>query len=539
MPQRAETCGGFFCQNVPVDQSGEHLLFGIEDDGTVVAHIQIQYQGAAEDFAWVLPLPAVPVVSVGSDEVFRTLRALTDVRFNAIGDGPDACWDDDGDGGGGEGEGEGEGEVDVLQEGAVGPYDTAVVSSDDSEELMTWLTDHDYDIPRSARPAVESYVNDDYVFLALRLQKDRAVGDLRPIVVRFEETGPCVPLRLTAIAATPDMPIYVFVLADGRAVSTNYLDVEPNWAAINWLRGADNYADVVRRAVDEATGHALVTEMAGAAEVLTDAFYWEGRFDLDALRPLDDAMAFYEELMSQGFTRSADLYALMRRFIPKPESLDDVSDDEFYGCLECYADELEGTGVDSMAFADALQAEIVQPLVDAQALADRHSYLTRLYTAISPEEMTEDPIFRFNMDLGDVPNSHDVEIEAICNGEGPAGATYRLTLPDGRILFVEPGDPGHPESDGQPTPDDMPASGRASQQSEAGPGSPLYDNGDDIDTIIEREYGAPSELPDDADVPDLRGHEAHGGACGALPSSDHEPAFALLLLALAAVLRRR
>src|SRR5687768_1333853 len=73
----AEACGGFFCQNVPVDQSGEHLLFSIEDDGTVVAHVQIQYQGAAESFAWVLPLPAEPEVSVGSDEIFRTLRGLT------------------------------------------------------------------------------------------------------------------------------------------------------------------------------------------------------------------------------------------------------------------------------------------------------------------------------------------------------------------------------------------------------------------------------------------------------------------------------
>ena len=64
------------------------------------------------------------------------------------------------------------------------------------------------------------------------------------------------------------MPVFAWVLADGRAVSTNFLDVEPNWAAIDWLRGATNYPDVTRRAIDEATGHALVTEYAGAARML-------------------------------------------------------------------------------------------------------------------------------------------------------------------------------------------------------------------------------------------------------------------------------
>ena len=71
-PRAAEACGGFFCSNVPVDQSGEHLLFGIEDDGTVVAQIQIQYEGAAEDFAWVLPLPER--MSVSSGGVPKVLR---------------------------------------------------------------------------------------------------------------------------------------------------------------------------------------------------------------------------------------------------------------------------------------------------------------------------------------------------------------------------------------------------------------------------------------------------------------------------------
>ncbi|MGZ3459633.1 MAG: hypothetical protein ACXU86_14155, partial [Archangium sp.] len=56
---RAEACGGFFCSQVPVDQAGERIVFGINGNA-VEAHIRIQYQGDARKFAWVVPLQAKP-----------------------------------------------------------------------------------------------------------------------------------------------------------------------------------------------------------------------------------------------------------------------------------------------------------------------------------------------------------------------------------------------------------------------------------------------------------------------------------------------
>ncbi|MCA9988300.1 MAG: DUF2330 domain-containing protein, partial [Anaerolineales bacterium] len=41
-------------------------------------------------------------------------------------------------------------------------------------------------------------------------------------------------------------------------------------------------------------------------------------------------------------------------------------------------------------------------------LAQKHRYLTRLNTVISPEEMTLDPIFAFDSSLPDVSNVHDL-----------------------------------------------------------------------------------------------------------------------------------
>src|SRR6187399_564837 len=55
----AQACGGFFCGRTPVDQTAERILFEIGDE-SVTMTTQISYNGAAEDFAWVLPLLEVP-----------------------------------------------------------------------------------------------------------------------------------------------------------------------------------------------------------------------------------------------------------------------------------------------------------------------------------------------------------------------------------------------------------------------------------------------------------------------------------------------
>src|SRR6187551_1490867 len=56
---RAQACGGFFCGRAPVDQTAERILFEVGDE-SVTMTTQISYNGAAEDFAWVLPLFEVP-----------------------------------------------------------------------------------------------------------------------------------------------------------------------------------------------------------------------------------------------------------------------------------------------------------------------------------------------------------------------------------------------------------------------------------------------------------------------------------------------
>ena len=82
-------CGGLFCQQVPIDQAGEQIIFR-QDGDVVTAIILIQYVGDAEDFSWVVPVPGIPELSTGSDLVFGPLESATRPQFNLITTG-DAC----------------------------------------------------------------------------------------------------------------------------------------------------------------------------------------------------------------------------------------------------------------------------------------------------------------------------------------------------------------------------------------------------------------------------------------------------------------
>jgi hypothetical protein len=147
----------------------------------------------------------------------------------------------------------------------------------------------------------------------------------------------------------------------------------------------------------------------------------------------------------QGFPRDTTMQNLLRQFIPMPQELVDqgVTEQQFYGCLDCYAEYLGPFDPD--AFTDALEEGVVAPLESMQRIVDDNEYVTRLFTTISGDEMSEDPIFAFSADVPDVSNVHTAEAEYLCgDGRSYEEAPIRLTLPDGRIVILRPGDAGYP-----------------------------------------------------------------------------------------------
>lgn len=448
----AEACGGFFCNNLPIEQSAEHIAFGVDVDSSgnvaIETHVQISFKGSAQDFAWVVPLHARPTLDVGTEALFSYLDGATQPYFNLKYDEGSTCGgyqyeDAFPTAGGGLDAGVSNGGVHVIEQSDVGPYVATILTATDAGELTTWLRDNGYNLTDQGAEALTPYVGQGYFFVALKLQANRGTGDLKPIVLKMENTTPCIPIRLTAIAASADMPILAYFFSKGRAVPTNFRHVIVNEEAIDWMNYGSNYRQLATAAVSEAGGKAFLTEFAGATSKLGSArLYTAGRYDTAALAQLTDPVEFMETIINSNYPRPGML-ALLERYIPEPASLvGTISEQQFYNNLRQYqtdiANDPNRDPFDAPAFAAAIESELILPLKNGQALMDKLPYTTRLYTTMSPQDMTLDPDFDFNTELPDVSNQHEARATCLTSGyDGPV----EITLADGRSFMAKRGDP--------------------------------------------------------------------------------------------------
>jgi len=331
-PSPASACGGFFCSQSPVDQASERIIFAINADGTTDMIVQIAYQGTSQDFAWLLPLASVPdpkKLATFPQLAMMALESGTGPTFSMH---PDCQWGwQDGAAGGSADAGTAtpdasdggvEPPVTVYIRETVGPYDVAVIGSDDAKAASDWLQAEGYRISEPMAEYIKIYTAEKMKLLALKLTDEADVSEIAPFRLRLPGDSPNIPLRLTSIAAMPEMGIVAWVFADQRyepVAPGKELDIDNS--LLRWGGSPEwtNWKAVVARAVDEVDGKGWVVEQAG---------------NTDQLRNL---------ITSQEIS---------------PE------DPRF----------------------EAQQA--------LKELIEGKSYMTRLYTRLSPEEMTYDPGFK-------------------------------------------------------------------------------------------------------------------------------------------------
>jgi hypothetical protein len=430
----AIACGGLFCNGPqvgppPVIQTGECILFSTHTDGIVDAVINIKYQGSAPDFAWVLPLQSAPVsLRVAPQALFATIDGATSTQFQTTFETRGTCSDPPPqsfgqDAGsrdtGGVDSGAAAGGVQVLFRGAVGPYDSAVIQSSNPNDLRTWLEDNNYVVTDAMMEAVIPYVTKGDALLALKLLSGKSSGDIQPIWVTMEGDEVCVPIRLTAIAAIEDMDITTTVLSDrGRAIPENYFHVDLNLARIDWLTGGSNYRQLVGEAADEGSGNAFVTEFSGSARIFDRTLY-NGQYSREFIESApDDAQSVIGVLSQQNLTVHPEVAAvLLEQIGAEAISSRGVSPDAFLNCPACFTFAIGDLHVGSSSVAAEVWSRVVEPLRDLQKEFDASAYATRLYTLVSPEEMTIDPTFSFRTDLPDISNVHRAKAIIDCTGD--------------------------------------------------------------------------------------------------------------------------
>jgi Uncharacterized protein conserved in bacteria (DUF2330) len=314
----ARACGGLFCSRTPVDQNAERIVFKVRSDGRTDMIVQISYRGKAEDFAWLLPLgepPAVEDLGTFPQAALNALDAQTGVVisggcFNGAGRAASSPSAVDEDAGG----------VNVYVRAQVGNYDVAVIGSSDASASAEWLHDNGFRLSEAMQGFLELYTAEGMKFLALKLLPDKDVTDITPFKLTLPGETPSIPLRLSAVAAEPEMGIVVWIFAEQRYEPANAdeltidnadLRLDPNTYGSNWTT-------LVARAADAAEGRGFVVENA---------------------QPIDSFRSFVQN-----------------SFANTPEQME--AQRELLGVLE-------GT-----------------------------RYMTRLYTRLSPEEMTFDPLFK-------------------------------------------------------------------------------------------------------------------------------------------------
>lgn len=366
----AEACG---CLSPPavssgdfaVNQQAEQIIFETEP-GWVTAHVLIQYAGAPEKFAWIVPVPDVPELGVSPVAAFGLLDQLTapDAVVSVQDICPRSAWtcryfdptcgDDYGGGisiadAGASSDAGGAGGVTVLGQQVVGDYQTVTFRANEAGAATQWLRDNGFIVNQTTSIYMEPYVQANMVFVAIKLVPGAGISAIKPLRMRYRAAFPMVPLVLTAVAAQPHLTVTSYVYADQpfRPMGHPVVTLDPARLALD-TTGRLNYPMLLARTIDDAGGDGFAIEYRGAA-----------------LRPV----------FGNGCCSSGDDFC-------------NIGGD---GQCQCPGDAFDQADC-------AGQGDLLDGVALLDALATAHPKLTRITTRISPEEMTFDP--QFEADFG-------------------------------------------------------------------------------------------------------------------------------------------
>lgn len=200
------------------------LVFGDGQNETIV--LQVRYDGPAEDFAWIVPVPSRPRVDAlrEEDDPFPELSRRTQATAKS-GMGVDRNSFAR--------------PVTVLERKIAGVYDIAVLEAADPRALATWLDAEGFAMPRGSARVLGPYVAGAWLFVAMRIdpaQLDRdeihalARGELQPIRLRFRSARLVYPLFISSLNAG-SLDVLLWVLAPVPVVPEGWASALPGFEA--------------------------------------------------------------------------------------------------------------------------------------------------------------------------------------------------------------------------------------------------------------------------------------------------------------------
>lgn len=182
-------------------------------DGAETLLLQVKYEGPAEDFAWIVPLPSRPkVTAVAADKSpFAEISRFTQVRQRYQIDMS---------------RGKVAEQVTVLERKVVGVYDVAVLAATDPKALGDWLKRNGYALPKKLQAVLVHYVKKKWVYVAMRIDRKALAsdevkklksGELQPVCFSFASKRMVYPLRISSVNAG-QTEVLLYLLADAPMV---------------------------------------------------------------------------------------------------------------------------------------------------------------------------------------------------------------------------------------------------------------------------------------------------------------------------------
>jgi len=184
---KADPCGMVPPMIVANDNSqyltrvGDQVTFAFFKDGIEDVVLRPAFKGSVEEFGMLIPFPSVPAIRKASDDILQQVAMAVeppsvtiDLRWRYRKKGlpqvmkekskkmsyavVDNIKKD---------------EVRVLKKEAVGMYQVAVLEAGSPKALERWMTEHSYMYPKGMDSAVNHYVNEKWVFVAIKAK----IGD--------------------------------------------------------------------------------------------------------------------------------------------------------------------------------------------------------------------------------------------------------------------------------------------------------------------------------------------------------------------------
>ncbi|KKL56798.1 hypothetical protein LCGC14_2241810, partial [marine sediment metagenome] len=182
-------------------------------DGVETLLLQVKYEGPAEDFAWIVPLPSRPKVTAIAPEKspFAEISRFTQVRQRY-----EIAMS----------RGKGVEQVTVLERKVVGVYDIAVLAATDAQALGDWLKRNGYALPKKLQAVLAQYVKKKWVYVAMRIDRKALAtdevkklksGELQPVRFSFASKRMVYPLRISSVNAG-QTEVLLYLLADAPMV---------------------------------------------------------------------------------------------------------------------------------------------------------------------------------------------------------------------------------------------------------------------------------------------------------------------------------